>query len=156
MDVLLRILHARLPEDTIRAFADDIGAVITDLPGSIEILERTFQEFAGMSGLELNIKKTICIPLWEEGLDEAKEILGRCSWKGMKIAHSATYLGFVQGPDKQGKSWDKPIQKFSKRCNSWKAHGAGLFFSTTAYNTFACPVLSYVAQLEVPTVAVAE
>ena len=80
VDVLLRILQKRLPESTIRAFADDIGAVVTDLPAALEVLERSFAEFKDMSGLELNIGKTVCIPLWEEGMTDVPQILQTSVW----------------------------------------------------------------------------
>ena len=70
IDVLLRyIIHSLKNRDgvsvrgTIRAFADDIGAVIEDWDHDGPQLEASFREFATMSGLELNIPKTIAIPL---------------------------------------------------------------------------------------------
>ena len=124
VDVLLRILQSRLPEATIRAFADDIGAVTTDFPATQAILERTFAEFAEMSGLELNIKKTVCIPLWESGEADVPQTLRNTAWKDMSVASHSTYLGFVQGPNKEDKSWIKPTAKYLSRCNLWKSSHA--------------------------------
>ena len=120
VDVLLRILQKRLPESTIRAFADDIGAVVTDLPAALEVLERSFAEFKDMSGLELNIGKTVCIPLWEKGMTEVPQILQNTAWSNLSVATHATYLGFVQGPGKESKSWEKAMAKYLSRCNLWK------------------------------------
>ena len=154
VDVLLRTLQLRLPSSTIKAFADDIGAVVTDFPAHVSTLERTFSEFEEMSGLDLNIKKTICIPLWEEGVTDVTSMLRNGAWKDLTVATHGTYLGFVQGPGKEGKSWSKPITKYLQRCTNWKSINQGLFFAGTAHNTFAASVLSFVAQLEVPTAEV--
>ena len=81
VDVLLQTLKLRLPTSTSKAFADDIGAVTTDFPATQAISERTFAEFAEMSGLELNIKKTVCIPLWESGMADIPQTLQH-TWCG--------------------------------------------------------------------------
>jgi hypothetical protein len=65
-DLLLRKLQQKLPQSTIRAFADDTAIVIDDmrlLPRIIKI----FEEYAGFSNLGLNLSKTIVIPLTHGG-----------------------------------------------------------------------------------------
>ena len=75
VDVLLRILVKRIPESTIRAFADDIGAAFENWDSAQPIAEEVFKEFAEMSGLDLNISKTVCIPLWPEGGEDVRQTL---------------------------------------------------------------------------------
>jgi len=152
VDILLRIIQKRIPSSILRAFADDIGAVIEDWDHDSRILEQAFSEFALMSGLDLNISKTVVVPLWEEGLTEIGSELRNSerTWKHMCVAGDAVYLGFSEGPGKGAKSWDKPISKFSKRCKEWGTLGEGLQYSTVAFNTFAASVLSYISQLETP------
>jgi hypothetical protein len=106
-----------------------------------------------MSGLELNINKTVCIPLWEKGAEELKQTLSRPNedWKDICISEHGTYLGFCVGPGRCGRAWDKPIAKYLKRCYSWGSQGLGLQLSILAYNTFAASTLSFIAQLECPT-----
>ena len=70
VDVLLRRLQQKIPGGCIRAFADDIGLVVEEWARDCGIAEKIFNEFATMSGLELNIPKTVCIPLWPEGVEE--------------------------------------------------------------------------------------
>jgi len=152
VDVLLRILHKRISSGTFRAFADDIGAIFENWDRDSIIAEQVFREFAEMSGLELNVEKTVCIPLWERGREDIEQTLrasGR-SWSNMCIAEEGTYLGFCVGPGRYGKSWKRPVQKFSKRCEQWGGMGLGLMFSTVAYNAFASSTLAFVAQLEEP------
>jgi len=152
VDVLLRMLQKRVPGGMFRAFADDIGAVLPDWDQDSVLLESIFQEFSEMSGLDLNIEKTICIPLWEKGQAELESTLresGR-AWSNIKLAEEGTYLGFSVGPSRCGKSWQKPLHKFLSRCESWGRMGLGLMFSTIAYNTFASSTLAFVAQLAEP------
>ena len=47
VDILLRMLHKRVPSGVFRAFADDIGAVITDFPSQSQALQQVFQRVSG-------------------------------------------------------------------------------------------------------------
>ena len=62
VDVLLRKLMGAVQDGTVRAFADDVGMVVEDYMRGGAILEELFAEFAIMSGLKLNIPKTLLIP----------------------------------------------------------------------------------------------
>ena len=75
-------------------------------------------------------------------------------WRLMDVDLSGKYLGFEEGPGKGDKSWNKAGDKFTQRANAWSKLGAGLQFSTIAYNTFCTTVLSYIGQLEHPPVDV--
>lgn len=153
VDILLRVLHKRTPGGVFKAFADDIGAVLQDFNHDCPIIAEIFSEFAAMSGQELNIKKTVCIPLWEGGTQELEQTLRNSgtTWQGICIAEWGTYLGFCVGPGRCGKAWDKPLKKYLSRCRKWSQLGLGLLYATTAYNTFAASTLSFIAQLERPS-----
>ena len=150
VDVLLRMLAKRLPTGTFRAFADDIGTVVEDWPGSAAILQQVFSEFEDMSGLALNIEKTVCIPLWEGASEEVQNSVKDTKWDGLCIATHAAYLGVEQGPGKGTHTWKKPVAKYLDRCQKWANLGHGLLYSTMAYNSFASSVLSFVGQFEDP------
>ena len=75
VDILLRRLANKVGDSTIKAFADDIGAVFADWDRDSPVAEEIFREFAEMSGLELNTSKTICIPLWEENIDSIRQTM---------------------------------------------------------------------------------
>ena len=156
VDVLLRILQKRVPGGIFRAFADDIGAVLEDWDRDQPIVEQVFREFAVMSGLELNIRKTVLIPLWEGGGSGAQHSLAArgSEWSNIGISDAGTYLGFVVGPGRGETAWDKPLKKFRKRCSTWGKLGLGLSFGTMAYNTFSASTLSFIAQLLAPSAAV--
>ena len=149
VDILLRILAKRLPGNSFRAFADDIGAVFSNWDQASPIAETIFKEFAEMSGLELNISKTVCIPLWDENIQTIQQRIkaSRNMWSTVKVADKGKYLGFQIGPGSPGKSWDKPLLKYYSRCKQWGDLGLGTLFTANAYNTFICSTLGFVAQL---------
>jgi len=149
VDVLLRILQKRISDGTFKAFADDIGAVFQNWDTDSSTAAAIFKEFAEMSGLELNIQKTVCIPLWDENIEDVQRTFRTAGglWQNVCVAAEGTYLGFKVGPGSPNKSWEKPLKKFEQRCAVWGGMGTGAMFSTLAYNTFICSTLSFVAQL---------
>ena len=68
----------------------------------------------------------------------------------MPVKTTCKYLGHFVGPGKSDLSWNKPLEKFKERVSMWKDQPLGLFWDARISNTFAIPVLSFVAQLEDP------
>ncbi len=68
-DLLLRRLQQLLPGDLCRAYADDIGLVAKDLFASAEVFVKVFEEFAEISGLTLNLVKTVFVPLGDASVE---------------------------------------------------------------------------------------
>ena len=65
IDSLLKRLNSFLgPHGMLRAYADDIAMVIMNYQCSIGALAQVFDQFSKVSGLKLNINKTVLIPLW--------------------------------------------------------------------------------------------
>ena len=118
-------LQYLLPDSHVRAFADDVGMVVGELEQDFGVIHKVFKEFECMSGMELNIPKTICIPLWENGVEECKNnnAFRDAGWGNVKVTTHSTYLGFSSGPGKENSSWDNPLQKFNNRilwhCSLW-------------------------------------
>jgi hypothetical protein len=152
VDVLLRRLQTKVRGAEVRAFADDIGLVVRDWARDCGDIQTIFKEFAVMSGLELNIPKTVCIPLWPEGIDEIKADPAHVAsdWAALRIDDKGKYLGFSSGPGKGDSSWDQPLAKYTKRVHRWRGIGAGMQFATAAYNSLALSTLLFIAQLENP------
>ena len=150
VDILLRTIIHEVPSCICRAFADDIAAVVTDWDSHGPILETIFREFRMISNLGLNIKKTVCMPLWPTGIRDLVETLGRQipGWAQIQIDSRGKYLGFMIGPGKATSSWDKPLKKYKERVARWSQIGGGMQYATLAYNIFALSTLLYVAQLE--------
>ena len=130
---------------TVRAYADDTAVVVQDLDTDLPVLQQVFEEYSRMSGLTLNVKKTVIIPLNNRSLQEAKgRVEKSCKeWANATIATEGTYLGFQIGPSSAGKSWEKPLEKFEKAVKNWCNLKAGLQIATLAYNTFCLPFLTY-------------
>ena len=150
VDILLRMITDIVPDCTCKAFADDIAIVLSDWWEQGPRLERLFQEFERISNLGLNIKKTVCIPLWINGMHEVRSKTPLCmpAWSDIAVEDKGVYLGFVLGPGKGSSSWDKPLCKFRDRVHRWKQIGGGMQYAALAYNVFALSTLLYVAQLE--------
>ena len=160
VDLMLRKLSALSPHDLLRAFADDTAMVTSNWWDIAASVQSAFEEFGTISGLILNLPKTVLIPLWPAPLENVKAELARRlpAWAAVEVARWGTYLGFATGPGKQDHSWDKPLLKYQQRIAQWNWSGLGLQYAAVAYNTYAVTTLSYVSQLEAPpeTVLAAE
>jgi len=152
VDLLLRMLDHKLSGLTCRAFADDIAAIVKDWWQQGPIMESVFSDFHLISNLELNINKTVCIPLWPEGIEDIRHNIGQRipSWANLAVKDCGTYLGFVIGPGKGSQSWEKPLARYTDRVRQWSKIGGGRHFATLAYNTFAISTLMFIGQLEQP------
>ena len=111
-DILLRRIGRALPGSTFRAYADDLALVTPDLEADLPALTRLFWEYERISGLTLNIAKTVLVPLDGEDLEVAKSVIGRAAptWGAVRIQSHAEYLGFILGPGGTERSWIKPLR----------------------------------------------
>ena len=158
VDLLLRRLSNTFSGELLRAFADDTAMVVKDWWRSAADIAAIFEEFGRISGLVLNMPKTVIIPLWPVQLETlrlqiAEQLPG---WKNVAVSFWGTYLGFAVGPEKRDRSWVKALQRFKDRIVMWNWSGLGLHYAATAYNTYAISVLSYIGQLELPPARVTE
>ena len=71
-------------------------------------------------------------------------------WAAANFTSWALYLGFATGPGRAHHSWDRPVANLSSRIDLWPWSTLGMQFAAHAYNIFAFPVMSFVAQLERP------
>jgi len=101
-DVMLRRLARQFPGDMIRAYADDLAMVFKDLPGQGSAIMKTFEEYARVSGLHLNLAKTIAIPLWLQSVAYVRSLFASLhpAWNPILWDDHAPYLGFILGPGK--------------------------------------------------------
>ncbi len=74
-------------------------------------------EIARISGLDLNLRKTIIVLLSGEGSEEIQQMMREScpSWAAVTVRGYAKYLGFVLGPDRQTRTWDETSQKYLNR-----------------------------------------
>ena len=151
-DILLRRLQANFPTCTTRAFADDNAMVLSDFwrmaPGILQI----YKEFGKMSNLQLNLSKTVVIPLWPCSLASVRDIIKNDmpQWSAAELATDSKYVGFQVGPSRVGKEWDAALAKYSSRACAWSKLQLGLQYSARAYNVFVCTVLVFMAGVRTP------
>ena len=150
VDVLLRRARRLLPAATVRAYADDICMAMGDIWAQIPLMQRLMQEFALCSGLELNLLKTVLVPLrvGDPELLRDRLSLAAPAWAPIKIEHSAKCLGFVLGPGRGHTSFNGALRKYKQRVNFWAATGSGTALTLMAYRTYILPVMSFLIQLE--------
>ena len=115
-------------------------------------------EFANISGMHINVPKTVGIPLWEAPLVAVAAEIALISpeWVALPLSRSAVYLGCVVGPEKMGVAWDIAAKRFSQRVGAWPWHTMGFYLSIVAYNMYMLPIMSFTAQVAPPTEAVRE
>ena len=125
-----------------RAFADDTAMTLHDPEGSLPWVEQTFTEYSKISGLDLNLLKTIFIPLSLDDPLVYRAMLARVNgtWARIPIRSVGTYLGMEDGPGGAGASWRKPLAKYLARAEQWGALGLGPHLATRAHNCYTLPV----------------
>ncbi len=92
------------------------------------------------------------VPLWLAPLQQIAAEIAHVlpNWSAVEVASASRYLGYMVGPGKGTKSWDKAIAKFTARACLWGSQSLGLQYAAKTYNTFAMSVLTFLSQLEEP------
>ena len=151
-DLLLRKLDRSLEGLLQRAYADDLAVVVADLGRSLPIMVHLFSCCAAISGLRLNLRKVVVIPLGDGGKDEVtnKLIAAGPGWGAIQVEDKAKYLGFILGPGKGECSWQQAIAKAHERAAMWAKLGLGLYYCLLVYKVYVVSVLTFIGQLELP------
>ena len=149
-----------IPGVMTRAYADDLATVCPDMWHAVDVLAPIFGEFAGSSGLHLNIGKVVLVPLGDIPPGRIRDGLAmrQPAWGAIAIRHWAEYLGFVLGPDRSDRSWSKALAKMHDRAALWGALDLGLQAAALVWNTYIITVVGFLLQLDVlpPSWQVAE
>jgi len=124
--------------------------VVPDAESHLRALHSFFLDFGRVSGLQLNISKTVLVPLYRSVENEVRTAVSHIApdWGGVNIAGAAKYLGFYVGPDKSDTSWSSPIKKYKDRAKQWGTLGFGMLLTLQAYQVYVSSVLQFIAQLE--------
>ena len=151
-EALLEKIELEAPGTFVRAYADDTALVMKNFWIAGPHLVEIFQKIELVSGLRLNKSKSLVVPLSAHNFKdfEARKLRDLPAWADMPVKLSCKYLGFQMGPAKKDSSWKAPFSKYLERVNMWQDQPLGLHFDARVYNTFAMPVLCYIAQLEQP------
>ena len=149
-DFLLRRLRRLFPSAVLRAYADDLSAVLPLGLSELPQLVSVFEEYAAISGLRLNLPKTVLIPLYICRHNDLSQDLARRFplWVGITVAGTAKYLGFFLGPDRGELGFQKALVKFAERARGWGHAGGGLFLTSLAYSVYIASVLMFLLQLD--------
>ena len=148
-DLLLRRLNDLIPEAVARAFADDLALVHSHIMNKVQLLQDIFEEYHKLSGLELNIKKTVLVPLFPYTSSAVRAQLHESAplWGQIGIENTAKYLGLYVGPGSSSLSWLAPMRKYLDRAKVWGAAGLGMCNNLDAYSVFIVSVITFVGQL---------
>ena len=113
IDLFLRQLKKAGIKATIRAYPDDFAIVVRSVSASLPIIRTPYMDLATISNLNLNLPKTICIPLWATSIPIAKAtIVAICpGWSQNEVSSTGKYLGFYVGPGKADKAWQAASHK---------------------------------------------
>ena len=148
--------HNLAPDRPLKGYADDIYVLLHNVWNEIEMLFALLRTVAEATNLQVNIKKTIIVPLWDCVIDAMKRTLNRRfpHFQDFKVQSYAKYLGSMVGPGAEDHSWDKPLAKFISRCRDAANLGAGVAWSCNTANIYGFSTLSFVAQLAEPPIEV--
>ena len=96
-DLLLRRLQRLFPQALVRAYADDLAMVLPSTHDTIAPLVQVFEEYALISGLQLNLPKTVMVPLAPVHLltYRAHFRVSHPQWRNIQVAFKAKYLGLI-------------------------------------------------------------
>ena len=139
--------------DALCAFADDLAAALHDHKQMAE-LYKIFQTWEEISAMKLKSKKGVIIMLGRPpGNPHPKLVLldylaSSCpKWSQMAIAAAAKYLGFFLGPGAGPLMWKLAYRKYVYRTKKIASAKLPPAVSIDLYNTYAVPVLMYIAQV---------
>ncbi|CAK0910901.1 unnamed protein product [Prorocentrum cordatum] len=150
VDSLLRRLRRMLPSATVRAYADDLVTVLENLSWALPCLVQIFAEFAAASGLRLNFRKVVVVPLGDSPPDVVTQQISATfpTWGLVQCRQWAKYLGFALGPGRAEHSWDAALEKAVARARLWSRLALGLQYAAFVYKVYVASTLSFLLQLE--------
>ena len=148
MDILHHLLskHAGV---TVKMFADDTAAGAAKITKHLGGIKFAFQRFADITGLELNMSKTLLLTtLAPSKRGHIVQALKDIDWEDVKIAEKGIYLGVplgrYPGTEINDAFRDKVI-KFRQKIKAYLPHKSRLStaMKITMINVFLLPLFSY-------------
>ena len=150
LDPFLEYLVAQLPSSAmVRAYADDM-AIVVDQADQVNNAADAFKLLSEAASLQVNVGKTVFIPLYATVKEQAQKDVSGCSWRGMETElHSGKYLGFYVGPGADAaKNFRCAFAKFKSRAQYWLTlNKLGNFFQCVGFDMCCLSTLSFIAQL---------
>ena len=152
-DAFIRALTSILgPTSMIRVYADDMNVVARDLFALLPQLHYLFSQYACMSGLHLNAKKCIIVPLWSFDEVALQRVVAQLVplWAEIKIRDCGKYLGFLVGPGSGDKDWERVAAQLIEMAKTIKLLGLPKKAAFSLYHIFAVSKTQFIAQLRAP------
>ena len=149
-EVLLNCMKAHISSaDMIRCYADDIAWITADLWKFGPALASAFRQIGRCTGLSLNPKKCVCLPLWQYSTPSIKHLPNEIIplWLDFQVADKAKYLGVWLGPGAVDICWREAEAKFNERVAVIANLGLGHFRTALAFKIFAASTFGYLMQL---------
>jgi hypothetical protein len=146
---------ARRPARVLRlfAFADDVAFAVADVWDALAFLAVMLRALAAASGLHLNAKKTVVIPLWRSPNLPAIALRAAAIeriWRTVLVDLVGKYLGVFVGPAAEATAMQHQLREYRLRCRSISLLGGGWSQALHLHRLVAVPVLSYVMQFYRP------
>jgi hypothetical protein len=96
-------------------------AIVVDQADQVNNAADAFKLLSEAASLQVNVGKTVFIPLYATVKEQAQKDVSGCSWRGMEIElHSGKYLGFYVGPGADAaKNFRCEFAKFKSRAQYW-------------------------------------
>ena len=112
-------------------------------------LRNLLTRFGHISGMEVNIKKTVVIPLWPDTAEgHRKQVTDAVpAWEQMQIETSAIYLGVRIGPGKEEREWETASRRLEAKLRGWQWNQLGMHFAALIYNIYVLSTLGFTAQV---------
>ena len=152
LDPFLNHLCCQLPAgDMARAYADDLAIVVAEVNTFSRIIP-CFSLLAHASALQVNINKTVFVPLYETTLLQARAAVAHSLWAQMEIHLGCSkYLGFQVGPLADAEVNFRPaMEKFRRRSLHWLSlRHIGEYFQCFGFNMCCISTLNFISQLYV-------
>lgn len=150
---LLLSLRDLLGEDAVFGFADDVAILVRGME-ELRAVAATFAAFSAATSLQLNIKKTVLVPLrgaedWDATAAWYRRALAMVAtqWSEMAIVASTAYLGQVVGPGATvAAQWAAAWSKHDSRVAELAAGRGAPSAARAHYVSHIRPVLGYAAQ----------
>ena len=152
-DCINNYLSKRLGNgDRLCSYADDAAALLRGYKRSLDRLINALDVIGSISALVINESKCVCIPLWNEPLENIKSMV--CSefpgGSQYTFAWYAKYLGFYIGPGAMGREWKKIESSIIKIGLLVKNLGLPKLQAFMLFNMLAMSKLMFPAQLRKP------
>ena len=137
IDFFVRRLIVLCGPAGVRTFADDLAVTLQHAFSAAPTLAREFDDLERTRGLRLNLPKAVFLPLWPSEKDAVRNTLEEAvpAWKGIQVAFSARYLGFILGPERRTSQWNSTEEKILTGAQIGPV-GKGAYLTTLVYRIY--------------------